>query len=541
MGRARATIAVCLATIGTLAVAGPAQAAKSCQEPGGTWERATPGEAGMDAAKLQSALDYGSSQASFAVRVYRHGCLVGEDRLAATNREERYESYSMAKSVTALLFGRAMTLREIGPDDPVGSLVPEADRPHGAIAMRDLLEMTSGLKWNGWRDYNVFTMPDRVRDALTLGVDHPPGTYFEYAQSTVALLAEAVGQSVGEDAQVFAQRQLMDALGIPAGDWRWTRDPAGHVQGFYGVQMRPDDFGRLGELLRRGGVWRGRRLLSTEFVREALTPSKNNGCYGWLIWLNGGAPCVGPTVGSRPVAQSREYPDLPADMWHFSGLFGQLVTVFPTQGIMIVRTGQDPGLLPGEGDLGAGASWEHELYTRVLAAVTDQRIQPGGDAPASSRQYDSDYGFQTALREPDQYSKGFSQDPLPPAGPGRARAAQLELVRERASRRGVVVFRLLCPTRWRGPGVPAGCRGTATSTGAPKALRYAVAPGKSKFLRFKLTRKRQRSLRRKGRMGLKVLALNADAADGVGTRLATTVRRPAKGAKPKKHRKRSRR
>ena len=26
--------------------------------------------------------------------------------------------------------------------------------------------MTSGLEWNGLRDYNIFTMPDRVRDAI---------------------------------------------------------------------------------------------------------------------------------------------------------------------------------------------------------------------------------------------------------------------------------------------------------------------------------------------------------------------------------------
>ena len=110
-----------------------------------------------------------------------------------------------------------MTLGLISPDDPVGSLVPEADRPHGAITMHDLLTMTSGLHWNGFRDYNIFTMPDRVRDALTLEVVKPPGTYFEYAQSAVALLAEAIGRSAGEDVRRFAQRELMTPLGIRGG------------------------------------------------------------------------------------------------------------------------------------------------------------------------------------------------------------------------------------------------------------------------------------------------------------------------------------
>ena len=144
----------------------------------------------MDAAKLQDAIDYGSTQASFAIRVYRGGCLVGEDRLADSNRHSRYQSWSMAKSVTSMIFGRAMTLGLMSPDDPVGSLVPEADKAHGEITVHDLLTMTSGLKWNGARDYNIFTMPDRVRDALTLEVVKPHGTYFEYAQSAVALLAE---------------------------------------------------------------------------------------------------------------------------------------------------------------------------------------------------------------------------------------------------------------------------------------------------------------------------------------------------------------
>jgi CubicO group peptidase (beta-lactamase class C family) len=503
-----------------LLAAAPAHAAKSCAEPGDSWERATPAEAGMDSAKLQDALDYGTSQLGFALRVYRRGCLVGEDRLADLNRNSTFESWSMAKSVTSLAFGRAMTLGLISPDDPVGSLVPEADGAHGAITARDLLTMTSGLKWNGLRDYNIFTMPDRVRDALTLERVRAPGTYFEYAQSPVALLAEAVGRSSGEDVQAFLQRELLEALGIRASSWRWTRDPAGHVQGFYGVNMRPDDYGRLGELMRRGGMWRGRRLLSRAYVRQAVAPSATNGCYGWLIWLNGAAPCVGPTITERPVQQSRQFPDLPADMYHFAGLFGQLVTVFPSQDIVVVRVGQDPGLV-----FAGGSSWEHELYRKVLSAVTDQRIDPPGEPPRDPEQQNADYGFQTALLEPDQYSRGVSQDPLPPAGPERARAARLSLGRPRAGRRGVVVVRLACPPRWLGPTLR-GCNGIARLEGARRRVRYDVPAGRSKALRFRLTARRLRALRRAGAMPLAAAALNSDAAGGTATRTPVSVRPP---------------
>jgi CubicO group peptidase (beta-lactamase class C family) len=490
-----------------------AHATKTCSEPGDDWERATPAEADMDAQKLQDAIDYGSTQASYAIRVYRHGCLVGEDRLADQNRHSTYESWSMAKSVTAMIFGRAMTLGLMSPDDPVGSLVPEADEVHGAITVHNLLTMTSGLKWNGFRDYNIFTMPDRVRDALTLESVKPPGTYFEYAQSPVSLLAEIVGRSAGEDVMAFGQRELMTPLGIEEGSWDWTRDRAGHVGGFYGVQMTPDDYGRLGDLFRRGGVWNGKRLLSREYIRRSVEPSKTNGCYGWLIWLNAAAPCIGPTVADRSIEDGRDFPELPADFYNFSGLFGQRVTVFPTQDIVIVRTGQDPGLVPA-----GQASWENELYKRVLAAMTDQTYEPPGDAPRvneENEETDVDYGFGQALFEPDQYSKGAEQDPLPPAGPARARAAVFGAKAKRTRRR-VVRVKLACPPQWPSPQL-SGCTGVAKLKGA-KAVRYSIAPGASKALRFRLSRKASH------RRSLAARATNVDAAGGTVSRASIRVR-----------------
>ena len=524
-------LATALALLGCGVLAAPAQAARTCAEPGADWERAAPADAGMDGAKLQDAMDYGSANLGFAVRVYRRGCLVAEDRLAASNRESTYESWSMAKSVTALVFGRAMTLGLVGPDDVVGGLVPEADQPHGRIRVEDLLTMTSGLRWNGLRDYNIFTMPDRIVDALTLEPVKEPGTYYEYAQSPVSLLAEYVGRSAGEDMQAFAQRELMDPLGIEAGTWTWARDRAGHVGGFYGVNMRPDDFGRLGELLRRGGVWRGHRLLSEEYVRRALEPSSTNGCYGWLIWLNSGAPCIGPTIEDRPVSQNRDMPDMPVDLYRFSGLFGQLVTVFPTQGIVMVRTGQDPGLAPT-----GGQSWEHGLYERILGAVSDQQVQPAGDAPpGTTDDPDTDYGFQTSLSEPDQYSKGVQQDPLPPAGPRRARAPHLHVAHTRVGRKGHISFGVRCPPIW--PAGEPGCRGVATVAGARKPVRYDVAAGERALVRFRLTKRRVRELKQSRTATLTVVATNADAADGATGRLDVGVTRPL--PQKKKHRRRS--
>jgi len=507
-------------------LAAPAAHARECTEPAGDWERAAPAQVGMDAQRLQRALDRGTSDLGFAVRVYRRGCLVGEDRAAASNRTQEFESWSMAKSVTALVVMRAMTLGLLSPDDPVGALVPEADREHGAITVRDLLTMTSGLRWNGFRDYNVFTMPDRVRDALTLEVVRPPGTYFEYAQSAVTLLGEATSRAVGEDFEAFAQRELMTPLGIPDERWRWVRDRAGHVEAFRGVLMRPDDFGRLGELLRRGGTWRGRRLLGEAFVRQAVAPTRTNGCYGWLIWVNAGAPCVGPTISERPVAQGRQFPDLPADLYRFSGLFGQLVAVFPSQELVVVRTGQDRGLI-----FAGGSNWERDLYRLVLDAITDEPVPvPGPPAPGPEQQ-NADYGFHTALREPDQYQQGIVQAPLPPAGPQRARAPEVQLARRFASRTGSVALRVLCPDRWPGRTTGARCTGTVTLAGARAPVRYDTPAGRMALVRVWLRRDVLAGLRRSGARTLTAVARNDDAAGGTPSAASLPVQRPRPAAR----------
>ncbi|MFE4079129.1 serine hydrolase domain-containing protein [Paenarthrobacter sp. YIM B13468] len=188
-----------------------------CGEPGSTWERAAPSEAGFDARKLQEAVNYATLSGSAAVRVYRFGCLVAEDAVLPEGRALPTPSNSVAKSITSMLMGRAWTQGLISPADPVGSLFPEADYAHGKINVDNLATMTSGNEQTLTHDFNV-AMPDRIRDALTIPLIHEPGQYYNYWQSGVSLLAEAVTRAVGQDVQDYAQTELFGRLGFPAND-----------------------------------------------------------------------------------------------------------------------------------------------------------------------------------------------------------------------------------------------------------------------------------------------------------------------------------
>ena len=106
-----------------------------------------------------------------------------------------------------------------------------------------------------------------------------------------------------------------------------------------------------------------------------------NGCYGWLIWLNASKPCVGPRIVDRPVTDERDFPSLPADVYQYAGLFGQWVTVFPSQGIVVVRTGVDTGTFDGD------TAWQEEMYRRILNSITDDELAlPEAQARRRQRQ-----------------------------------------------------------------------------------------------------------------------------------------------------------
>jgi len=68
--------------------------------------------------------------------------------------EHRMQSYSMAKTVVAMLFGIALAEKRIGSiDDLAAQYVPELKgHPYGETKLRDLLTMSSGVKFR--EDYD---------------------------------------------------------------------------------------------------------------------------------------------------------------------------------------------------------------------------------------------------------------------------------------------------------------------------------------------------------------------------------------------------
>jgi CubicO group peptidase (beta-lactamase class C family) len=451
----------------------------------------------MDAQKLQGAVDYALSEGAVGFRVYRHGCLVAENASASEGTTLRTQSWSMAKGVSSVVFGRAWTLGLIGPDDPVGSLYPEADRSHGKRTLRDLLSMAFGNSQTLLHDFNIL-MDDRIRDGLTIPLIHPRGEFFNYWQSGPPLTDEAIARAAGMDFQAFVQRELFGRLGISVDRWGWQRDPQGHTQGFFGLFMSPDDYGRLGDLMRRDGVWRGERLLSRRYLREAVTPTSAFGCYGWYLWVHASIPCDGRSGEANLKGWDPRF-------FEFNGLNQQLISVFPASDVVMVRVGDK-------------CDCARKLYEHVLGAVID-------DPPPMPNLATDDDPEPFRITPAGQSADSASLPPLPPAGPARARAVQINSVSTTSDSNGTFAVALHCPPRM--PDTQPSCAGRATATGTRKGLKFDVPPGADRQLRFRLTSRVWRKLRRKRTTLVKVAATTRDATTtGTKARLTFSVAAP---------------
>jgi len=379
---------VLLITAAALAALAPAAAATPgrCAVPGASFEQRAPEELGMDGAKLEEALDWAVTHTSTSIAVYRHRCLAGESKLdqLATSGVQ-FDGWSMTKSVTALIVGRAVKLGLYKPRRRLGRLYPEADAEHAAVRPTHLLKMTAGTHRNWVRDLSP--QEDRVADALSLPFDHTPGSHWEYQQSNVSWLLNSIERAVGsDDIQPWAQENLFGPLGIERGWWTWERDRSGNTEGWAHLKMVNQGWARLGQLMLRKGRWGGERLISKRWIRKMTTPGKVNNAYGYLTWLNRGGSYVLPNVEGPDKGRGKLVKSGPRDMFLWAGSGEQRMFAIPSRDLIILRLGERGSR---EGDTrasvwtGRGGELDNELVRRVLRAVTDVPYRDPGPYPGS--------------------------------------------------------------------------------------------------------------------------------------------------------------
>ena len=285
--------------------------------------------------------------------VIMHGGRVVAERYApGYGPDTRLISWSMAKSVTAVLLGLMIADGRLALDEPAP--VPEWHNPgdpRAKITLRHLLHMSSGLDHTevAEGDVEIFDADtprmlfldgreNVARYAESRMLEAKPGEKYEYSTPTSHILADIMTRSLtdSKDPVVrrnamleYAQGRLFDPLGMASAFPEFDRN--GTVLGGSVIHATARDWAKFGEFLRNNGSVRGAQLLPTSWVRFMRTPSPTDSSYGGHIWLN------------RKRNEGRDqvlFPDKgPRDVFSALGHLGQFVLVSPRQKLTVVRLG----------------------------------------------------------------------------------------------------------------------------------------------------------------------------------------------------------
>jgi len=281
-------------------------------------------------------------------------------------RGELHTLQSVTKTITSIVIGTAVTRGDFPRiDTPVlqffdPAKVQNVDDRKRRMTIRHLLTMTGGIDWNENLPYidprnNAVVMEashDWVSYTINLPMGREPGTSFNYSSGETQLLAHIFRRATGVDIEEYAARHLFGPLGIA--QWFWKRTPIGLIDTEGGLYLEAKDLAKLWYLFMQDGVWQGRRVIASDWIKQSVTPAVPVGNrpggaqYGLKWWL---------------------YPN-PADpsklIWAGSGFGGQLPMAFQERDLLVVFNGWN--ILPG----GKGMPLAR-LHARLAASAQPRR------------------------------------------------------------------------------------------------------------------------------------------------------------------------
>jgi hypothetical protein len=287
-----------------------------------------------------------------AVVVMANGKLAAERYAPGYDKDTRFVSWSMAKTVTGVLIGMLVSDGLLALDKPAP--VPLWQRPgdpRAEITLRHLLQMRSGLRHTEAGDPPYESSEVRMlfldgrdnmaRWASEQPLEAEPGKMFEYSSNTSVILADIAARALTASDKPEARRKavadyLQQRLFGPLGMTSMVPefDASGTLVGGSLMHATARDWAKLGEMLRlKGRAPGGEQLVPQRWVEAMVTPSPASPHYGFQTWLNREVP------GSDP-SEHPLFPDrAPKSLFSLIGHMGQYVLVSPEQRVTLVRLG----------------------------------------------------------------------------------------------------------------------------------------------------------------------------------------------------------
>lgn len=271
--------------------------------------------------------------------ILKNGEIVAEHYRYGRTEDARFLSFSMAKSVTAMLIGAALQRGVIASlDDPAGQYAKDLQgSAYGQTSLRHLLRMASGVtfteRYDGQDDISRLSRSFATGSPSVIGLlrsfserHSPAGHKFVYTSSETEVLGRVLTGATGRSLAELTSQWLWQPMGAEH-DAFWCNSRDGQAGAYFCFNASLRDWGRLGLLMARNGLAGERQVLPAEYLLEATDIARQPPAfapyqatpyfgYGYQFWLH--------PLRERTFA--------------FQGVHGQTVFVQPATGIVMVQT-----------------------------------------------------------------------------------------------------------------------------------------------------------------------------------------------------------
>ncbi|XOV66736.1 MAG: serine hydrolase domain-containing protein [Fluviicola sp.] len=268
-----------------------------------------------------------------ALLVVKNDTLIYEEYWDEHNKETLSNSFSVAKTVVAILVGIAIDEGHIDAiDDPVYKYIPQyKNGSRDVITIKHLLQMASGLSWT---ESGVNPFSDNAESYYGTDLDglilrqrrvSEPGKMFLYQGGNSQLLAMIVEKATGKTISQYASEKLWTKLGMEE-DAHWSLDTKnGQEKAFCCLYAQARDFAKIGRLFMDGGKYNGEQIIPRWYFLQ-MTKQNDlmtedgipNYRYGYHVWT---------------------YRGNADEVIYCRGILGQYIICIPDRNLMIIRLG----------------------------------------------------------------------------------------------------------------------------------------------------------------------------------------------------------
>ena len=292
----------------------------------------SPAEAGVSPRAVTAFLD-DVAERGFAMHGFlflRHGSVFAEGYYAPFRPDEKHRMYSVSKSFVSIAVGALIGEGKLSLSDRVASFFPDKCPPdlHPWVAeatVRDLLMMATPFTNTTYTPSD----PDWVYTFFNTVPSHPAGTVYRYDTSGTYVLDALVGRLSGKSFLEYLKEKALLEIGFSP-DARCVEAPEGIPWGGSGVLCSARDLARFALLVASDGVFEGKELLPSSYVREAKARQIDNS-----------------TTGHRSLYSGNGYGYQIWRVWGggyaFVGMGGQLALTFPSLDLIAVFIGDSQG------------------------------------------------------------------------------------------------------------------------------------------------------------------------------------------------------